>query len=67
MQSANGLKARVGAKKSRRYSSNIYNKGKCSQTDFGKRFAITLDFDLFKYSVYPYGLKEDLNVRLLRR
>ena len=30
----------------------------------GKRFAIPLDFDLFKHPVYPYGLKEDLIVRL---
>ena len=29
-----------------------------------KRFAIPLDFDLFKHPVYPYGLKEDLIVRL---
>ena len=31
---------------------------------FGKRFAIPLDFDFFKHPVYPYGLKEDLIVRL---
>ena len=29
-----------------------------------KRFAIPLDFDFFKHPVYPYGLKEDLIVRL---
>ena len=29
-----------------------------------KRFAIPLDFDFFKHLVYPYGLKEDLIVRL---
>ena len=29
-----------------------------------QRFAIPLDFDLFKHPVYPYGLKEDLIVRL---
>ena len=28
------------------------------------RFAIPLDFDFFKHPVYPYGLKEDLIVRL---
>ena len=27
-------------------------------------FAIPLDFDFFKHPVYPYGLKEDLIVRL---
>ena len=31
---------------------------------FGKRFAKPLDFDFFKHAVYPYGLKEDLIVRL---
>ena len=29
-----------------------------------KRLAIPLDFDFFKYLVYPYGLKEDLIVRI---
>ena len=29
-----------------------------------KRFAIPLDFEFFKHPVYPYGLKEDLIVRL---
>ena len=31
---------------------------------FDKRFAISLDLDFFKHPVYPYGLKEDLIVRL---
>ena len=31
---------------------------------FNKRFSIPLDFDFFKHSVYPYGLNEDLIVRL---
>ena len=31
---------------------------------FNKRFAIPLDFDFFKHPVYPYGLREDLIVRL---
>ena len=29
-----------------------------------KRFLVPLDFDFFKHPVYPYGLKEDLIVRL---
>ena len=29
-----------------------------------KRFAIPLDFDFFKHPMDPYGLKEDLIVRL---
>ena len=31
---------------------------------FDKKFATPLYFELFKYPVYPYGLKEDLIVRL---
>ena len=31
---------------------------------FDKRFGMPLDFDFFKHPVYPYGLKEDLIVRL---
>ena len=31
---------------------------------FDKRFSVPLDFDFFKHPVYPYGLKEDLIVRL---
>ena len=31
---------------------------------FDKRFAIPLDFRFFKHPVYPYGLKEDLIVRV---
>ena len=31
---------------------------------FDKRFSIPLDFDFFRHPVYPYGLKEDLIVRL---
>ena len=30
----------------------------------GKRFAIPFNFEFFKYSAYPYVLKEDLIVRL---
>lgn len=31
---------------------------------FGTRFAIPLNFDFFKCRACPYGLKEDLTVRL---
>ena len=31
---------------------------------YDKRFAILLDFELFRHSVYPYALKENLIVRL---
>ena len=33
IQSANGLKARVGAKKSRWYGAGSYNSGKCDKKD----------------------------------
>ena len=32
--------------------------------NFVKRFAVPLDFDFFKYLVWPYRLKEDLIVRI---
>ena len=28
----------------------------------GKRFTISLDFNFFKHTIYPYGPKEDLIV-----
>ena len=31
---------------------------------FCKMFAIVLDFDFFEHPIYPYGLEEDLIVRL---
>ena len=31
---------------------------------YHKRFAIPLDFDFFAHLVYPYGLKENLIVRV---
>ena len=64
IQSANGIKARVGAKKSRRYSNDSYNQRKCSQKTFGKRLETFLDFDFLKHTVYDYGLKDDLIVKL---
>ena len=37
---------------------------KAIKKTFDRRFTIPLDFDFFKHPVYPYGLKEDLIVRL---
>ena len=31
---------------------------------YDTRFAIPLDFDFFKYLVYPYGLNEDLTITI---
>ena len=62
--SVNGLKARAGAKKADGTSITVETKENSIKKNFGKRFAIPLDFDFFEHPVYPYGLKEDLIVRL---
>ena len=64
IQSANGLKARLGAKKADGTALTLTTQENVIKKTFDKRFAIPLDFDFFKYPVYPYGLKEDLIVRL---
>ena len=42
----------------------VTTQDKTNKKKFDKRFAIPLDFDFFRHSVCPYGLKEDLIVRL---
>ena len=64
IQSANDLKARVGAKKANGTALTVTTQKNAIKKTFDKRFAIPLDFDFFKHPVYPYGLKEDLIVRL---
>ena len=64
IQSANGLKARLGLKKADGTSLTVTIQENTIKKTFDKRFAILLDFGFFKHSVYPYGLKEDLIVRL---
>ena len=64
VQSTNGLKARVGAKKSDGAVLTLTTQENAIKKMFDKRFAIPLDFDFFKHPVYSYGLKEDLIVRL---
>ena len=53
IQSANGLKVRLGAKKqmAQHLQENTIKK------TFDKRFTTPLDFDFFKHPVYPYGFK----------
>ena len=63
IQSANGLKARVDAKKSDGAALTVTTQENVIKMTLDKRFAIPLDFDFFKHPVYPYGLK-DLIVRL---
>ena len=60
LQSANGLNARVGAKKSDGTALTVTTQENAIKKTLDKRFAIPLDFDFFKHPVYPYGLKEDL-------
>ena len=64
IKSANGLKARLDAKKSDSPALTLKTQENAIKKAFDKRFSIPLDFDLFKHSVYPYRLKEDLIVRL---
>ena len=64
IQSANGLKAWVGAKKSEGTALTVTTQENTIKKTFDKRFAIPLDFHFFRHPVYQYGLKEDLIVRL---
>ena len=64
IQSANGLKARVGAKTSDGTALRVTTQKNAFKKTFDKRFAIPLNFDFFRHPVYPYGFKEDLIVRL---
>ena len=64
IQSANGSKARVQAKKADGAVITITTQENVVKKTFGKRFATPLDFDIFKHPIYPYALKEDLIVRL---
>ena len=64
IQPANGLKARVGAKKADGTALTMKTQENAIKKTLDKRFTIPLDFDFFKHPVYPYGLKEELIVRL---
>ena len=61
MQSVNGLKARVGAKKTDGTALTVTTQEIAIKKTFGKRFTIPLDFDFFQQPVYPYGLKRRFN------
>ena len=54
----------MGAKKPDDTALTVTTQENAMKKTFDRRFAIPLDFDLFKHPVYPYGLKEDLIVRL---
>ena len=61
IQLANGLKARLGAKKADGMALTMTTQENAIKKTFDKRFA---KFDFFKHPVYPNDLKEDLIVRL---
>ena len=64
IQSANGLKARVGAEKAKDGTAiTLTTQENAIKKTFGKRFSIPLDFDFFKHPVHPYSLKERMIVR----
>ena len=62
IQSANGLKGWVGAKKSDGMALTVTAQENTIKKKFDKRFATPIDFEFFKHPVYPYG--EDLIARL---
>ena len=64
IQSANGLKARMGAKKADGIALTMITQENAIKKAFDEIFAIPLDFDVFRHPLYSYGLKEDLIVRL---
>ena len=64
IQTPNGLKARVGAKKVDGTALTVTTQENAIKKTLDKRFTIPLDFDFFKYPVYPHGLEEKLIVRL---
>ena len=57
IQSANGLKARLGAKKTDGTAMTVATEENAIKNTLDKRFAIPLDFDFFQHPVYPYDLK----------
>ena len=64
IQPANGLNARLGAKKTDGTALTLTTQENAMKKTFDKRFAIPLDFDFFRHPVYPYGFKEHLILRL---
>ena len=64
IQSVNGLKVRLGAKKVDGTALTVTDQENAIKKTLDRRFLITLYFDFFKHLVYPYGLKERLIVRI---
>ena len=64
IQPANGLKARVGAKKTDGMALTLATQENAIKKRLDKWFATPLDFDFFKHPVYPYGLEQRLFIRI---
>ena len=64
IQSAKGLKARVGATKADGTALTVTTEENAIKKTVSNRFLIPLDFNFFKHPTYPHGLREDLIVRL---
>ena len=64
IQSATGLKARVGATKADGTALTVTTEENAIKKTVNNRFLIPLDFDFFKHPTYPYRLLEDLIARL---
>ena len=64
IQLANGPKARLDATNAESTTLTVTTQENAIKKTFDKKFAIPLDFDFFKHPVYPYGLLEDLIIRL---
>ena len=54
----------MGAEKADGTALTVTTQESAIKKTFDKRFAIPLDFKFFKHADYPYGLKEDLIVRV---
>ena len=64
IQSATGLKARVGATKVDGTALTVTTEENAIKKTVSNQFLIPLDFDFFKHPTYPNGLREDLIARL---
>ena len=64
IQSTNGLKSRLGDKKADCTALTVTTQENAIKKIVDKSNTIPSDFDFFKHSVYPYGLKERLVIRI---
>ena len=64
IQSTNGLKSRLGAKKADCAALTVTTQENAIKKIVDKSNTIPLDFDFFKHSVYPYRVKESLVIRI---